>query len=189
MKVEETAIMTKLKGALQRKTPITKMKDASDLLESFQQEAVPLIANVVQNEQEIELAVEIITDKLQFKTKKVTYGEISDLMGYSRSAYDHHLYPTAYDLDEEASTFSPLLEGVEIGEAMILLNNHTEFRRLLDQKLVESSKDKCPRCKIGKLQSAGTESVSDHHQINYMKSYSLSKCDNCGYVLEEEIES
>ena len=135
MRVKETVIKNRLQTALLAKTPIAKTKDASDLLASFQEEAIPLIANVVRNEQEVELAVKIVADKIELKTKKLTYGEVSDLMGYSRSAYDHHGYPTCYDLDKEASIFSPLLEGIETKKAITLLNNPDEFRKLLYQEL------------------------------------------------------
>jgi uncharacterized protein YwbE len=140
MRIKETVIKAKLHNALLFRRPSVGMKSVDDLLKDFQRRAVPLIANIVQNEQEVELAVEIIVNKLQFKTRKLTWGEVSDLMGYSRSAYDHHGYPTAYDLDEEASgIFSAILEGVETEEAMVLLNSPNEFRKLLDQKLAESS--------------------------------------------------
>ena len=49
-----------------------------------------------------------------------------------------------------------------------------------------SKKINCPKCESDKFTVIGRYSVTDHHQIDWGRSYLELKCEGCGHKWEEE---
>lgn len=102
----------------------------SKLREDFNEKAIPMLAKIVSNTEEARIAACIFLSRVKIEWETLKYRDL----GYPLSHYDHHLYPTCYDLDDKAHTVAI---GFKDEEAFTLLNNPEELQRLITEELAK----------------------------------------------------
>lgn len=96
----------------------------------------PKIADVVENREQARVAVSILLSKIEVEFREYTFREM-DPEGVARGAYDHHGYPTMYDLDDVGMTRA---EGFKDHGALELADNPKKLRELVYEELAKCAK-------------------------------------------------
>ncbi len=105
----------------------------SDARDVFNQTVTPKLVKIVENEEQARVAGRILLSKIEIDFKDLTFRDM-DPGGVERGAYDHHLYPTCYDLDDVGMT---LAVGFKDHGASELLNNPKQLSQLINEILAK----------------------------------------------------